>query len=1211
MSMPIRDAYHLPAPEDIRALEFVVRLRDGDASAPEAKRLVDDYVITPAVRKELPLILDAMKQVFDRGEEYGRFVHGSFGSGKSHFLTMLAMLLENGSPAWQKFGAIVNAHGESQQAKGRDPVDHAGWLAKANLLVVRIHMLSVRGRNTSFDRAMYEGFNQALKQRGKAPFEFLNLDAIFNEVRRDASVYGDVLWKDLETAGLVGSAADFEAIASGTERVRENFARHWLEHKGRNAADAGIDPRWSEGLRRMAEHAKAQGFGGLVLMIDEFLLWLAEKSGEEFAREINSLNLIVDHSTGQRAAPVFVFVARQRNLQEFFPDLVDESKIHEHLDHHSHRFEETRLQDVELRHIVRERVLRPRDGAAVEAAVAALAEKHQRVLPALGAGADLDYLRDVYPFHPALIEMLVDVTSLMQRERSALRLLYELLVVHYPTLPLGEFLPVGSAFDAIFPEAGVEASKKVDLMQDIHHQYHMRLAPTMRRMAEEAPDELNGERLRALDQMVKTVLLAEVSPRLKQGGLTIERLVQLNAVDVEGETFRGQVRVAETDLQALSQRVPDLQVAGTGRTAIVRYVLGRVSLGEILNRARSKVDNQTQRFKVFWAALKSALGLQGARGFEEGGPNDGEYDLQWRKTRRRGRVKLGNIRELPYEAFEAPSGAFKILVDYPWDEPGHSVDEDRLRANKVKSRHTQHTICWLPRHFTPRESDVLTEVAAVRYLQSEPGQEDLLTTLGQQDRNTVLDQARIREENLQGQLAELLREVYVRHGEVHALVSDIDGSRPRETLAENLVHLATVLMDRRYPSHPHFEAEPNKAGLELLLEWMVAAGESHLSVAYDEATGRALRTLGRPLELVNLGQTKATLRLDSRYIKDVLQKTDHESVAWTPVAEHLRDTYGLQPPIIELFLCFLCRRDHRALNDATGDPVEVKIGMPATVSVRLQRGTLLGAAEWARLRDLGYHLFGLPRPPANRSLQAQDRFAEQLRKEGSSKRQTIQALHERVMHLGAEKGRRLDELAQANERLAPLAQSTTESHKVLSALLALWPDDTADPVRTVVFQAAQTRDALTEVTDSLLDNLRAGASNAVVGPEVQAHLATFIERLEAAHAAQPITREWVRDFVTVGQKLVQRLIEVPKVAPIAPATPATPSTAPPDTTPAVVTPPNVTPPEGHAPAAVLLTQKVKTGDADELGAFVGALRAALQKQGGTLKVTVTTEEVGA
>ena len=33
-----------------------------------------------------------MKQVFDRGEEYGRFIHGSFGSGKSHFMTMLSLL---------------------------------------------------------------------------------------------------------------------------------------------------------------------------------------------------------------------------------------------------------------------------------------------------------------------------------------------------------------------------------------------------------------------------------------------------------------------------------------------------------------------------------------------------------------------------------------------------------------------------------------------------------------------------------------------------------------------------------------------------------------------------------------------------------------------------------------------------------------------------------------------------------------------------------------------------------------------------------------------------------------------------------------------------------------------------------------------------------------------------------------------------------------
>jgi hypothetical protein len=1180
----ITEAFELPRPEDIRAMGFVVKLRESDVGSDEIKQLVDDYVITPAIEKELPRILDDMKQVFDRGEEYGRFIHGSFGSGKSHFMTMLSLLLEGIQPAWKKFRPLLNAHKDSQASKGRDSADHEAWLAKAGLLVVRIHMLSVRGRSTGFDRAVYEGFNTALKRRGKQPFEFLNVDAIFDEVRREAKEYGDVVWKRLEAESIVGGREDFEGIATGSIQAKERFARTWLNYKGRDAADAGIDPRWSEGLKRMAEHAKAQGFGGIVLMIDEFLLWLAEKSGQEFVAEINNLNVIVDHNTGQRSAPIFAFVARQRNLQEFFPDLVDESKIHEHLDHHAKRFEVTKLQDVELRHIVRGRVLRPRNVDAVKAAVNSLSEKHSKVLPALLAGGDLDYLRDVYPFHPALIEMLVDVTSLMQRERSALRLLYELLVVHYPTLPLGEFLPVGSAFSAIFPESGVEASKKVEVMQDIHQQFYSRLAPAMAKMAEEVGAEFNDERRRALNQLVKTVLLAEVSPRLKQGGLTIERLVQLNAVDVEGETFRGQVRVAETDLLALSQRVPDLQVAGNGKTALVRYVLGRVSLGEILGRARSKVDNPAQRFRVFWSAIRLALGVANSRGFEEGGPNEGDWDLSWRRTRR-GRLKLGNVREMSYDDFAPPDGSFKVLIDYPWDEPGHTVDEDRMRATNVRRRQGLiYTVCWLPRHMSPTELGVLTELAAVRYLLSDAGQEDLLETLSQQDKSKVLDQAGIRQKTLEGQLEDLLKEVYVRHGEFLALISDVDSSRPRETLAENLEHIAALLMDRRYPQHPTFIAEPKKQDLELLLDWMVKAGEDGTSVAYDENVGKVLKTLGQPLELTNLGQTKASLRLDSRYIKDVLQRVDQDSVAWTPIADHLREAYGFQPLLIDLFLCFLCQRDHRALEDIIGEPIDVRIGMSQTTRIRLQRGKLVSAADWHRLRDLGNQLFEEPRPAAHRSLQGQDRFTSALRTRGQAKRTVLQGLHSRLVHLGVESGGRLNELALANTRLGPLAQTTTDTHKILTEVLAAWPDDASDALRTIVQQGEGIRDALGELNENARSNLKSGVNHPVVGTEVSGHLSALDGRIAAPQAEQPLTKDWVSTWNKRAQELIKRLIEQPQ-----------PPVQPPVGPKGGVTQPPVVPPS--APRSVLVKARVNPTDADAISSFLAEVRKALTGQG--------------
>jgi hypothetical protein len=167
----ITEAFDLPRPEDIRAMGFVVALRESDPGSDEVKKLVDDYVITPAVEKELPRILDDMKQVFDRGEEYGRFIHGSFGSGKSHFMTMLAMLLEGTGPAWKKFAPLFGAHREPQKALAREAADHHAWLEKAGLLVVRIHIRSIRGKTTGFDRAVYDGFNAALNRRKKAPFE--------------------------------------------------------------------------------------------------------------------------------------------------------------------------------------------------------------------------------------------------------------------------------------------------------------------------------------------------------------------------------------------------------------------------------------------------------------------------------------------------------------------------------------------------------------------------------------------------------------------------------------------------------------------------------------------------------------------------------------------------------------------------------------------------------------------------------------------------------------------------------------------------------------------------------------------------------------------------------------------------------------------------------------------------------------------------------
>ena len=55
---------------------------------------------------------------------------------------------------------------------------------------------------------------------------------------------------------------------------------------------------------------------------------------------------------------------------------------------------------------------------------------------------DREMFRQVYPFSPALVQTLVAVSSVLQRERTALKIMLQLLVDQRDTLRLGDLIPV-------------------------------------------------------------------------------------------------------------------------------------------------------------------------------------------------------------------------------------------------------------------------------------------------------------------------------------------------------------------------------------------------------------------------------------------------------------------------------------------------------------------------------------------------------------------------------------------------------------------------------------------------------------------------------------------------------------------------------------------------------------------------------------------------
>lgn len=1177
--LTLSDAFQIPE----RLGDFVVRVNadpGGDAA------LVRDYVITPGVAGELGRILQAVQDTQTRGEDLGWIVHGSFGSGKSHFLAVLSLLLDNQDLAWSKPDPALAALAER----------HRGWLAGRRLLVVRENLASADHKDKRFDRIVYEAVNKTLIAAGRAPFSHLNLEGVLEQARQEAGQYGEAFWRGMAAAGVIDSAANFERLAASDDpEDLERLAHGYLTYKGRDGSDVDFSPKWAEGLQRLTRHVQAAGYGGLVLILDEMLLWLSATQPHQFKEAINQLTVIVDHTDGARALPISVFVARQRRFSEFFPDMADDEQLQDHLDFQSGRFKgTTTLEDVELRHIVKDRVLRQRQPQAIAAAVDTLLGENPALRRAIQQDADAAYLRDVYPFHPALIEALIDISSLLQRDRTALRLLSELLVDN-ARLPLGQVLPVGAAFHHVFPRDGFLGHHRVDQLRAIQDLYYQRFQPAVAEVAREA-GEAGADRAHALDQMIKTVLLAEVSPRLKgSSGLTLERLVRLNDADVGGFSDRGRMAQALEGLLDLSRRVPALQLSGDRDSALVSVITEGADFGDILERARGHADNASARFRAFYSVIRPILGLDATGGRD--GAAEWPLTVSWRGTSRPGSLKIANVRDLPYDDFKVRQGDFRILVDYPWDDPGHSVEEDRQRVQAVKKAEgSQHSLCWLPRHLQPAELAQFTDIAACDFIVSPEGQEILLGGQSAPDRLSTLERAKDRAATLRRAMADVLRRAYVTEGEIHPLVSDLAGVSPLPEMAQNPAHLAGVLLDRRYPRHPVFKAEPRLADLRLLLDWLLQAAETEGRRApYDDATGAVLRNLGEPLDLVSLGQTHANLRLDQRYVKDVLDRFERPELSWSAVDNHLQEHYGFQPALRNLFLLFAMRlKGYRALQEQSGAPVEtIELDNRPHPGLSLVRAPLLDPAAWSAAMELGGSLFGLPRPASLRVLSNQDHWARQLREAGQERRRLLGRQLALLGHWVDEQAPRCDQLRAASERLAAVDDAGADSFRLLGALVAAWPADSADPLREVVRLAGEQLAHLERLDQNAVQQLRAGERHPTQGLAAREILVALRGLLSADG---PLSAEALLSWNAAARQLVLAML-----------TPVDPPPPPPPVPSGGEEDRDVPAAVGDVVAALMQDSPVSLTDAD-LERFVRDLVARLRRHapaGSRLRVDVT------
>ena len=696
MSTLLRDV--LDIPEQAGAEDYVLRLTDS-VEPGEIARTVDDYVVTPALAEAFDTALGLVAEALTSGVSRGAFLAGSFGSGKSHFMAVLHALLRH-DPA-------ARAKPELQPVIAR----HDDVLLDKNVLPLAFHLLGAE----SLEQALFGGYvRQVARRHPEAPLPAVHeSDAILRDAERLRARDGD----DRFLAGLNGGAAGARGGRRGRgcsaipgpgrrsrtrrrgppRRAREQrqqlvtaLAEHYFSAYTQQAEFVDLDT----GLAAIAAHAKEPRL----------------RRGGAVPRRAGAVAGVL--GAGQGVLPPGVAEADQAGRVRRWaagrsrwsrsspgrwtcgagsPTRVRAAPSRRHWTGRSaiRRAGSATfvLGDDNLPYVANRRLLRagpttrrPTRCSRTRSPGSTAARRSGTCCwtgstPTTGTvGADEEAFRLTYPFSPALVSTLRSLASVMQRERTALKVMQQMLVDRRDTLTVDDVVPVGDSFDYVVQGRDALDPHAAALFRGATALYRDKLRPILLKASNLTEEDATAdpERLpagfRADDRLAKTLLLSAVAPRvpaLKE--LTAARLASLNHGSIRSPLPGSEAGIVLTKVREWSRNVPEIHIGGDTRNPVIRVQLADVDYETVVEKAKGE-DNEGRRRELLKDLVREAIGIS-----ERDPDMFGAYThpVVWRGSRRSVDLVFGNVRDASW-----------LTEDHFRNRPGTLAVRDRLPVRR-------------------------------------------------------------------------------------------------------------------------------------------------------------------------------------------------------------------------------------------------------------------------------------------------------------------------------------------------------------------------------------------------------------------------------------------------------------------------------------------------------------------------------------------------